>query len=201
MAKKKPQIVDVLTVVETRLTQERQEAQACLQMIQTLPMSSPEDRDRAGRLINSAKDKIKALEADRREVVDPINADVRRINGWYKPVVEFYEACQRSLKDRLAARLKELQAEQDAALATVQAQAGHASAEVFAIAHATPSAPEAVQQREVWKFEVVDFSKLPDEYKMADEAKIRKVVQALKADCDIPGIRLIPEIQIVAGRT
>ena len=187
--------------IESAMTQERHDAQAALAHIQRFPLDTPEQRDQAGRLINLAKDKIQELETQRKSVTDPLNGTIKTVNGWFKPVREFYEACQVSLKQRLADRLRELAAEQQAALATVQELGGHATAETFAVAHATPSAPSAVQTREVWKFEVVDFKRLPDEYKMADESKIRKVVQAMKGDCDIPGIRIEPELVIVSGRT
>lgn len=42
-----------------------------------------------------------------------------------------------------------------------------------------------------WDFEITDASKLPREYMMPDEKKIGKVVSALKASADIPGIRVI----------
>lgn len=46
---------------------------------------------------------------------------------------------------------------------------------------------------QIWKFEVVDFKALPDEYKMADEVKIGKVVRATKGSVSIPGVRMWPE--------
>ena len=47
--------------------------------------------------------------------------------------------------------------------------------------------------RKVWKFEVIDFSKLPDQYKMANESAIGQVVRALKEKTKIPGIRIWQE--------
>ncbi len=44
-----------------------------------------------------------------------------------------------------------------------------------------------------WKFEVVDFALLPNEYKMADEVKIGKVVRATKGSVAIPGVKMWPE--------
>lgn len=61
-------------------------------------------------------------------------------------------------------------------------------------------APQIVQQkgekkRMVPKFEVVDFKALPDEYKLSDDVKIRKVVNALKLDANIPGVKVWEEEQ------
>lgn len=48
---------------------------------------------------------------------------------------------------------------------------------------------------EVAKFEVVDKAKLPEEYKLADEVRIGKVVRALKTEAHIPGVRVWMEKQ------
>jgi hypothetical protein len=56
-----------------------------------------------------------------------------------------------------------------------------------------------VSTREVWKFEITDAAQIPREYLVVDEARIRKVVQALKGDAKIPGVRVYPERQIAAG--
>ena len=42
----------------------------------------------------------------------------------------------------------------------------------------------------LWKFEVIDINLLPDDYKMADLVKIRRVVIAGAA---IPGVRVWQE--------
>jgi hypothetical protein len=65
--------------------------------------------------------------------------------------------------------------------------------------------PQIVHQkgesvRKVMKFEVVDFKALPDEYKLSDDVKIRKVVNALKMDTNIPGVKVWEEEQQVWGR-
>jgi len=56
-----------------------------------------------------------------------------------------------------------------------------------------------VSTREVWKFEITDAAQIPREYLVVDEARIRKVVQALKGDAKISGVRVYPERQIAAG--
>ncbi len=56
-----------------------------------------------------------------------------------------------------------------------------------------------VATREVWKFTVTDPALVPREYCVVDEAKIRKVVAALKGDTTIPGVRVYAEKSIAAG--
>lgn len=52
-----------------------------------------------------------------------------------------------------------------------------------------------LKMREVFKFEIVDASKLPREYLIPDEQRIRKVVGALKSDTNIPGVRVYADMQ------
>lgn len=52
-----------------------------------------------------------------------------------------------------------------------------------------------VSFRDVWKFEVTDPAAVPRQYLVIDESRIRKVVQALRGDADIPGVRVWCEKQ------
>lgn len=52
----------------------------------------------------------------------------------------------------------------------------------------------AVRTRTVWKHEVVDFAALPEEYKIADEVKLGKVVRA--GVREIPGVRIFEEMVV-----
>ena len=62
-----------------------------------------------------------------------------------------------------------------------------------------PPKVAGVSTREVWKFRVTNAALVPDQYKVVDEARIRKVVQALKADANIPGVEVWSERQMAAG--
>jgi hypothetical protein len=52
---------------------------------------------------------------------------------------------------------------------------------------------------ENWTFEIEDISKVPLEYLILDEKKVRGVVKAMKADTRIPGIRAYAE-KVVRAR-
>jgi hypothetical protein len=71
---------------------------------------------------------------------------------------------------------------------------------------ATTSAPLApavakikgVSAKKVWKFEIIDPLKVPREYLIVDESKVRAVVKALGANANIPGVRAYQEAQIAS---
>jgi len=52
---------------------------------------------------------------------------------------------------------------------------------------------EGVSYSKKWRAHVVDFSKVPDEYKLINQPKINQVARAMKANTDIPGIEAYPE--------
>jgi hypothetical protein len=53
-----------------------------------------------------------------------------------------------------------------------------------------PTKTAGVSYREIVKYEIIDFSKLPDEYKQENSGKINA---AVKANIEIPGIRIYSE--------
>ena len=56
-----------------------------------------------------------------------------------------------------------------------------------------------IATREVWRFEVTDPALVPREYLVVDEAKIGKVVRALKGDTAIAGVRVYSERQLASS--
>lgn len=85
------------------------------------------------------------------------------------------------------------------AASKVEAIETRAAAVVAPVVVREPPKVAGVATREVWKFRVVNPALVPDQYKVIDEARIRKVVQALKTDANIPGVEVYAERQIAAG--
>ena len=56
-----------------------------------------------------------------------------------------------------------------------------------------------INMRDVWLFRVKDPAAVPREYLMLDDAKIRKVVTALKGDTVIAGIEVYSEKRMASG--
>ncbi len=46
-----------------------------------------------------------------------------------------------------------------------------------------------ISGRQEWDFEIADASRIPREYLMIDETKIRRVIKALGSEANIPGVR------------
>lgn len=57
-----------------------------------------------------------------------------------------------------------------------------------------------VSLKKVYAFRIVDESKVPDQYKVIDESKIRGVVRSLGLAANIPGVQVYEDTQVAAGR-
>jgi len=58
-----------------------------------------------------------------------------------------------------------------------------------------------IQYRENWRFEILDAKKIPSEYLVVDEKKIRKIVRSLRGETNISGVRVFCEkTPVVGGR-
>lgn len=117
---------------------------------------------------------------------------------------------QKALEEQLARQ--RAAAEAEAAKAATLAAAGlHEEAnaamdEAVAIEQAAPARvyvpagpstkAKGVGLGEDYDFEVLDEEKIPREYFMRDDVKIRRVVKALKGSCSIPGIRVFPKPRV-----
>jgi len=66
-------------------------------------------------------------------------------------------------------------------------------AEIMSIDEKQPEV-EGIYHVELWDFEIVNKNKVPDEYKVVDEKKIRAVVKAMKENTNIPGIRVFKKL-------
>jgi len=63
------------------------------------------------------------------------------------------------------------------------------------------SAPKisGIATREDWKYEILDASLVPGEFKVIDRERLQRVVSALKGDSNIPGVRVWSE-RVIASK-
>lgn len=67
--------------------------------------------------------------------------------------------------------------------------------EVTGVAALPPQIPKVVgfRSRTMYDFEILDIDKIPREFLMADEKKIRKYGEAMRETARIPGVRFFPK--------
>ncbi|MDD5081735.1 MAG: hypothetical protein PHU08_00035 [Dehalococcoidales bacterium] len=145
----------------------------------------------------------KALEERRKEYTTPVNAYLKQVNDAFKLFTAPLEQADtitrakimdyRREQERKAREAEEINRLRMEAARREMELKGELTEDVSLVE--TPPAPPAhvradigdMGTMKVWKFEVVDFAKLPDEYKMVDATKLGKVLRA--GLHNIPGVR------------
>lgn len=191
-----------------------------------LRIVSPEAYEHAGSLLKTIKGALRQIETQRTSITAPMNEALRNANAQAKAASAPFEAAEKRIKGAMitysdeqerirqeeqrkadeAARKQREKLEAQAAKAAAagkddkaeQLEERAASVVAPMIQRETPRV-SGVSTREVWKFEITDPSLIPRQYLEVDEAKIRRVVQAMKNDANIPGVRVYAERQLAAG--
>ena len=157
------------------------------------------ERERLAELERQAKAdaaKLRAVEEEKRRAKEREEAEQRRIQEEKVAAEKRAEEEQERLhQEKLASEAAER--EKTARAETLETRADDKMA--APVASAAPKV-RGVVTKKVWKFEIVDKTKVPDQYKTIDEKKIRGVVNALKEGTDIPGVRVYWENAMAAGR-
>lgn len=149
----------------------------------------------------------KALEEKRREYLQPLQSQVKTINDAFKFLMQPIEQADQITRGKILGFQKaqeDIRKEQERinALRTEAAESemqltGELSESVNLI-EVSPEAPKRVHtemgtvgQRMIWKWEVTDFSAVPDDLKVIDAGKVTKLVKA--GIGSIAGIRIYEE--------
>ena len=188
-----------------------------------------EQYEDAANVLANAKQLQKQAETVRKELTTPIEKEKKRIIAWFKESFDTpLSKTISGLTTMLTQYRRKIEAEQQAEmrkaeeaaekerrrkedLARKAEQRGdhakaaeHLDAADTVVAHVPQtSVPQVdgLSHRENWQFQILQADKLPREYLKPDEAKIRKVVKALKSDTNIPGIRVWDEGTIASTGT
>ena len=203
-----PQVKEMTAAADVKISTPAQftQAGAWLRIIKALLGKIETARTRITKPLTEA---LRAVNQQAREQSAPLEAaetKLKRAMGAYTAEQERLRREEQTKADA-AARKQQEQLQQRAAKAAATGkiekaqQLQHQAATVVApvVQRAAPKVAGIVQ-KEVWKFEVVNSALVPREYLMVDETRIRKVVQALKGDASIPGVRVYSDTQIAAGR-
>lgn len=164
--------------VQEELTADRGNLQDALQMARIIPLDTQEGVDMAGEMMAMAVALKAEKEEQRKSVTGPLNAAVKTINSWFKPVTETCDSIVAVLKARVIESLAAAEVRQDEALQAIEDAGGKASPEHLLIAHNTPTKPDNMTIKKVLVPRVVDFSLLLDQYKQVNMAALQAAVDS-----------------------
>lgn len=217
---------DLPTTGQVIATEYGTKAQQFLVEAKAFEIDSQQMAELAADDLKRIKAYAKEVDERRKAITKPLDEVKKSIMDLFRPAVEYLEQAETALKSGLkkyidaeekkrreleeAARkvareqAARLEAEAKAAAAQGQMEEARALEQQAAIAPAlVPAAAptpklSGISTKEVWLFEITDPAAIPREYMMIDESKIRKVVQALKAETNIQGVRAYPDSQLAA---
>ena len=167
-------------------------------------IDSVEAVDNASLFLKKVKDAENNLEAKRLEFTAPLNKSLKAINETFRQLRTPLEQARsllagkiltwkRAETDRLAKEEARRRAIQEA-----HEKAGH-EVKAPVVLEKPDSKIGNTQTRKVWVFDVVDFSKLPDEYKMLNTVIIRDAIRS--GVREIKGLKIFQEEQLsIVGR-
>jgi len=157
----------------------------------------------------------KGMEEKRKEYVKPLQNHVQEINDAFKTLMQPIEEADRITRvkmldftkeqERIRSEQEEINRKRQEAAEAEMRLKGELSESVNLV-EVVPEAPKSVStdmgtagQRENWKWEVVDFALLPDEYKVVDSSLLTAVAKKHHDQKPVPGVRFYNE-PIIAVR-
>jgi len=168
----------------------------------------------ATNFLSQVKKRIKRIETLRKEFLEPFQAGVKNINNKFKlqsePLKEIERLIKESIKTFIDEQEKiqmEKQRKEEAERKKLEEEREKQLAEGKKV-EALPEKKEMVKEektmyraeegativKKVWKFYVEDVSKVPNEYLLIDEVKIRAAIGA--GERDIKGVKIYQDNQI-----
>ncbi len=157
----------------------------------------------AAEFLSTLNLKLDAIEEEREKVTKPLNQALKAENGRWKPLKTTLENAISIVRRKMSVYQTEATRIADAEKAKIAGRVGTGKGklkaetainkmqEIDTPANEVAAESGKVQFRTVKKFEVVDFKKLPDNYKVVDEPAIRSAMR--NGIVEIPGIRFFEE--------
>lgn len=145
----------------------------------------------------------KEVEATRKQIVQPLNAQVDEVNGEFMPRLKRAKQLRDMLADALAEWVKAQEvAKTEAMRAAAQAHlAGDHKGAQLALQvanYAQATAPAGTSMKQVWKAEVTDPSRVPREYCIPDEKLLARMArEAKERPPEIPGVRFYQDTRTI----
>jgi tetratricopeptide (TPR) repeat protein len=206
----------VIEPINTNQAEEaKDQAQVILTNAQSIIIKTQVDYDQAAGILQNIKARIKALDTLRKSITKPLDEAKKRVMDMFDLPILRYQDAESTIKQALLTYADEQEKQRKAEEAKFQAAADKKRAELDAKAAAAVAAgdmdkadkyankaaqviaptlaPRVEQAKgihfmEKWTANVIDFAKLPDEFKMANMSLLNKTAQATKGAIKIPGI-------------
>lgn len=163
--------------IETRLADWR----GTIATLASFEPETPAQEAWLSQVLETAQVALKATDAERTEITKPILESKRNVDEAFKPLLDVLAQVKQLCSTKLSVLAqRRLAAQQEALrLAAEAASDGNMEAASEALVAAQPAERvSASRETEGWDFEVVDFAKLDDSYKLVDDKALKALCKA-----------------------
>lgn len=218
---KKEEVKSVVNI-ETELKPIESEISSFREKAEAMIIADDDQYTLASDTLGAVNTKLKGIEKLRKFFVDPLNAQVKNINGMFKPQVEAADEIVQIIKKKMAvyydkketarraeeARLQKIRDDADAKrLAAGKEKIAEPVREVAMPSKFTATDNAKSQVRKVWTHEILKISELPADITRAilEEAYRKGIVKMVvqryvdAGTRDMPGVRIFEETRIASG--
>ena len=160
---------------------------------QDYKLATVQDVDNASAILKELRDTERTIEEKRQEFVKPLNQSLKAINETFRriaqPLVNARLVLSRRVLDWKIIETRRIEAEEARRRKIQEAheKAGHQISAPVVIERLENKIGNT-QTRKVWKFKVVDFSQVPDTFKVLNQVAINEMIRQ--------GIRQIKGLEI-----
>jgi hypothetical protein len=184
------------------------ESESMLALLHSFEVTTKESFEECAAILKDVTGRIKFLDEERKISVEPLNHEVKRINGWFKPALDRLKDIQTTIKTAMARYEVRQREEQQRLMAAAAAEAqrvlvtnpeGMAGAQALVTQAAAAQAPtvSGVSGREVWTWEVVDEVALDRRFLMPNPKAIEAWVKE-HGDKDVPaGVKVVRDVRYI----
>ena len=160
-------------------------------VLTTFVITDDESAAGAAMAIKDVSKQVRAVEAERKEVVAPLVANKRDADAWYKQWSGPYEEINKYLRKQLAEYERKKEETRRKALAAAVDADTPEEARALLVKSATKSSKvQGVSTLSFTDYEVVDLSKVPREFLRLDEQKVKRHLQEQGESAKIEGLRI-----------
>lgn len=182
----------------------QKEVAPVVKQVEGLVIKTQADMTAASELRESLKKVEKAAKADKEKITKPLNEALKQVRAKYAGIEDIVEAALTGLNKKMGAwqTAEVARADAEAKKIADRTSAGRLKPETAVrkldeIEKPADTLAAGTGFMTVQKFEVVDFAELSNDYKLADETKIRA---AMRAGIEIKGVRYYSEQVPKSGR-
>lgn len=171
---------------QTRLAQAAEAAEMITTKLLDRPCENEEHKAWWSEVLSQVHQQWMTLDAERKNLVDPIVASQKEVNNTFRPALTALDAAKTFCKQRLANYAKLQEAKRTQAIAALGDAA--ASGDSEAITQAVAGLPEDSGTRWAWVPTVTKAEDVPDTYKIVDIKMLKAYAQTFKESENIPPI-------------